>query len=271
MIDYKIKTPRHTQLLWLSGKYWLTVVFTGLLFFTIYITLVYIYHLLIGNAQYWAENSIIGFAPQDAWGNIIFGIHILGAAIISIGGPLQLIPLIRKRYPRFHRLNGRVYIGMAFLLSIGGLYLIWVRKASTGIIGDLSVSFNGILILMSALFTIKYAIARKIEVHNRWALRLFLSMSGVYFFRIILMFWIIINGGPIGFDPESFTGPAITIIDMLSYVFPLGVLEIFFWAHRTRYKPMSIVMIFFMALLTLTWVIGIGATILGMWWPAIQL
>ena len=50
-----------------------------------------------------------------------------------------------------------------------------------------------------------------LDVHRRWAIRLFLAVSGVWFFRVGLMFWIGANQGAVGFDPASFTGPALSL------------------------------------------------------------
>jgi len=263
-------SPRHTRFLWTAGKTWLGIAFTGLLFFSIYILIVYIWSLATGNFSTWANNSIIGFTPEDLTGNIVFGLHVVGALIISLGGPLQLMPAVRKKYPKFHKINGRLYIIMALVLSLGGLYLIWVREASVEIFGDLMVSTNGVIILICAYFTISYARARKIEKHNRWALRLFLAMSGVYFFRIILMFWIIINGGPVGFNPDTFTGPAISVINVIVYVLPIGIFELFMFTLKSKHKASAWMMSAFMIALCLAWIGGIAATSFGMWWPAIS-
>ena len=44
-----------------------------------------------------------GFIEGDTLGNIASVSHVLLAAIIIGGGPLQLIPAIRRRFPTFHR------------------------------------------------------------------------------------------------------------------------------------------------------------------------
>jgi hypothetical protein len=78
----------------------------------------------------------------------------------------------------------------------------------------------------------RYAVARQFETHRHWALRLFLVVSGVWFFRVGLFFWIIINGGPVGFDDEKFEGPALTILSFLQYLLPLAVLELYLRTQR---------------------------------------
>ena len=79
---------------------------------------------------------------------------------------------------------------------------------------------------------LRYALARDFKTHRRWALRLFLVVSAVWFFRVMLMFWIAINGGPVGFDPKTFIGPAIDIVSFAQYLLPLAVLEIYLRVQR---------------------------------------
>ncbi len=38
------------------------------------------------------------------------------------------------------------------------------------------------------------------------------------------MFWIFVNGGPVGFDPTTFRGPALVVISVAQYLLPLAVL-----------------------------------------------
>ena len=64
-------------------------------------------------------------------------------------------------------------------------------------------------------------------------MRLFLAVSASWFFRVMLMFWIAINGGPVGFDPKTFVGPATDIMSFAQYLLPLAVLEACFLAQRS--------------------------------------
>ena len=65
--------------------------------------------------------------------------------------------------------------------------MLWTRNAVGDLPQHLALSFNAVLILLCAGFTLRYAIARRIDQHRRWAIRLFLVVSGVWFFRIALI------------------------------------------------------------------------------------
>ena len=64
-----------------------------------------------------------GHIAGDTMGNVAMVIHILIAAVVTLGGPLQLIPRVRASFPAFHRWNGRVETTTVVVTSITGLYL----------------------------------------------------------------------------------------------------------------------------------------------------
>lgn len=115
--------------------------------------------------------------------------HLLLAVIIIGGGPLQLIPQIRARAPAFHRWVGRSYLLTAVISSIAGLYMIWTRGTIGGPVLQAAISLDGVLIISFAAIAVRFAIARNIVAHRRWALRLFMVASAAWFYRIGFMGW----------------------------------------------------------------------------------
>ena len=49
--------------------------------------------------------------------------HLLAALAVFLGGPLQVSPTLRSRYPAFHRWTGRLNIGGATLAAVTAIYL----------------------------------------------------------------------------------------------------------------------------------------------------
>jgi hypothetical protein len=192
--------------------------------------------------------------------------HLAFVAVVVVSGALQLVPAIRRAAPPFHRWNGRVYLTGALVMSIGGLFMVWTR----GAIGDLSqhiaISINAVLVMFFSAMALRHAIARRLDAHRRMALRLFLVVGGVWFFRISLMLWIVFNQGPAGFDPETFTGPALTAIAFGQYLVPLAVLELYFRA-QTAGTGARLAMAALLAGLTLLTAAGIGSASMIAWLP----
>lgn len=89
---------------------------------------------------------------------------------------------------------------------------------------------NAILILVAAAFTIKHAIGSNISSHKNWAIRLYLLVSGVWFFSVGLFFWLLINDGPYGYDTEIFRGTFLSLPGIGQYTIPLILFEFYLFA-----------------------------------------
>lgn len=251
---------------------WLVLAVLGQLLFAVYVTGFYGRTAMQGRPQRWNDVLPHGYVAGDTFFNLVLGLHLLFAAVILVAGALQLIPRIRRVAPAFHRWNGRAYLCLSAAMSIGGLTMVWVRG---GVVGDFSqhvaISINALLILLFAGLAWRHARARRFEQHRRFALRLFLVVSGVWFFRIGLMLWIVVNQGPVGFDPDTFSGPFLTVLAVAQYVvLPLGVLELYFRVQRRRDPRGQLAMAAALAVLTLMMVVGVAAAAGIMWLPHLR-
>ncbi|HET6726211.1 MAG TPA: DUF2306 domain-containing protein, partial [Gammaproteobacteria bacterium] len=206
--------------------------------------------------------------PGDTMGNFALGAHLLLAVIVIVGGPLQLVPQIRRYAPALHRWNGRVYLPAVFAASLAGLYMIWFRGAVGDVVQHLGMSLDAVLIMVFAILTLRYALAREIRIHRRWALRLFMVVNGVWFFRVGLMFWLMLNQRPVGFNPETFTGPFLSVLSFAEYLLPLAVLEIYLRANEAGPRG-QVVVASGIAAVTLAMAVGILAAFMGLWLPHI--
>lgn len=250
-----------------STTAWFITAVVGQWIFAIYVASFYGGATLSGNIAYWNQVMPHGYVEGDIIGNIAVGIHLLLAVIVLIGGPLQLISQIRNKAPKFHRINGRVYIFTAIILSLGGLFMVWTRGTVGAEIGKYSISLNALLVMTFAALAVFYAIKRNIKTHRRWAIRLFLVMSGVWFFRIGLMLWLMIHQAPVGFDPATFTGPFLTFLGFAQYCIPLLFAQLYFIAQDSKNSQLKMVTGVVVILLTLATLGGVIAASMGMWLP----
>lgn len=258
---------KSSKLLKTSTNIWFVVVVIGQFLFALYILGLYGVNGLAGDFERWNAASPHGYVAKDIWGNAFFGTHMALAVIITIGGPLQLMRKVRATFPKFHRVNGRIYIVTAFLISLAGLYLTWVRGNVGGIIGSIFISINAAFIFVCAFYTIRFAIARKLKIHRKWAIRLFLAVSGVWFFRVFLMLWLTINQGPVGFDMETFQGPALNMISTFSYILPPLFAEFYFRAKESESGRGRQAVSIFILFLTCCIAVGTFSATMGMWLP----
>ncbi|GAB2574831.1 DUF2306 domain-containing protein [Spirosoma areae] len=269
LLSGKVNTPYATRILTFAATAWLVVATVGQWVFGAYILLFYGKATVTGDFDRW--NSVLphGYVEGDWKGNLVVGIHVLLAAILVIGGPLQLIPQVRRLFPGFHHWLGRTYVTTAIIVSTAGLIMVWTR----GTVGDatqhISISIQAIYIISFALLAIRYAKARQFAQHRAWALRLFMVVNGVWFFRVGLMFWLLVNGGPVGFNPKTFTGPFLTALSVFTYAIPLSliVLEMYLYAQQKQNKAFSLFISALIFLSTVIMGIGIAGATMGMWLP----
>lgn len=254
-----------------ASVFWFVATVIGQSIFAIYILALYGGSAVRGNFKGWNQVMTHGHVPGDTAGNLVTGIHLLLALVIMLGGALQLLPQLRRRAPVFHRWNGRVYLTGAVVAALSGLYMVWWRGAVGDMVQHLGTSLNAVLVLLFAGMALWRALQRDFAAHSRWALRLFLAVSGVWFFRVGLMFWIAIHGGPAGFNPDTFTGPSLSFLAYAQYLLPLAVLQLYLLCRAHGGAATRFGMAALLVLCTLAMSMGIFVATMGMWLPSIKL
>ena len=247
-----------------SAVLWFIPALIGNWFFAYHVAETYLVAALGGDYSGWTDRLFVGLVEGDIVGNTALAAHLIIAFTVSIFGPLQFIPQIRAYAPAFHRWNGRVYITTGVITSIAALYMIWTRDTFGPDVLELVVSLNGLLIIIFAVITLRYAMARNIDVHQRWALRTFMVMSGVWFLRVMYAFLGTVMGGEIPGTTDVMGGPTNLVVGLASFLLPLAVLEIYFLAKRSpgaSAKVAVALLVFAAAIAT-----GIGAYGTSMRW-----
>jgi hypothetical protein len=125
----------------------------------------------------------------------LFFSHMAAGAAITVLVPIQLITSLRLRLPVLHRWSGRLIILAAVVTAIGGLVYIPLRGTIGGMPMNIGFSLYGVMVLLTALQTIRYARARRIADHNAWALRFFWLVLGSWFYRVHYGLWYLATDG----------------------------------------------------------------------------
>lgn len=247
------------------GAIWFTFVAIGQLGFIYFIAAYYGTRTATGDFAAWNDKVIIkGHVPGDDVGNSMFALHVLLAAVMTLTGLVQLIPSIRNRYRTLHRWSGRIFLSLACFLALGGLWLVWIRGTYLSLISAFPTSLNAVLILAFAIPTVRMAMQRNIASHQRWAMRTFMVANGVYFFRVGIMGWIILNQSPRWMD-ATLSGPADLAISFGSFLIPWLGLELYFKAKDSQSNMFRAGALGVLILLTLFMLVGIAGTLILMW------
>lgn len=251
-----------------AASLWFFTTVFGQSFFLLFIVLFYYPKVLSGNFAAWDDKpNIDGFIAGDGVGNILFGFHVVIAAVMTAGGFIQLIPAVRQKWPFVHRWNGRVFMVTALTLAIGGLWLVWVRESYLNLTGALGISLNAFLIIGFAIMAWRTAVRKKFAEHRRWALRLFIVANAVWFMRLGYMIWGIGTAGAgIG---DAMDGPFDYFLAFGNSLVPLAIMEAYIRVkagQSARAQYGVAVLLAVSALLTLG---GSAAAWMGMWGPYI--
>jgi len=246
---------------------WLGVAALGQLMFAAYVLAFYGRAATLGQWEQWRDVTPRGHVPGEPLGNLVFGAHLVFTVVVVFGGLIQLVPALRRRAPMLHRWNGRLYLLSALALALGGIVMLTTRGTVGGLWQQVGTAANGVVIAVCAALAWHHARARRVAVHRRWALRLFLAVSGVWFFRVGLMAWLLMHRAPVGFDPATFSGPFLTFLAFAQFVLPLAVLELVFRAQASARPGLRIGTSVLVFGLTLLMAVGIVGASMTMWLP----
>jgi tetratricopeptide (TPR) repeat protein len=252
-------------------RFWFAVVVIGQLIFAFAVASFYGLAAVRGTSpQAWSQHITHGYVAGDIIGNFAVATHLFSAVIVILAGMLQLTPQIRNRFPIFHRWTGRLYIATASAISLAGLYMTWVRGSVGDLKQHLGSTLMALLIMLFAAMALRYAMARDFRTHRRWALRLYLVVSASLFIRAGIFLSLLLNRGPFGFDPATFSGPFLTFISFAQYLVPLAVLEIYFRTQQHAGAPGRFAMAAGLIVSALALAAGIFAVTLVGWLPQIK-
>ncbi|MGB3626945.1 MAG: DUF2306 domain-containing protein [Henriciella sp.] len=219
------------RLLKLSGALWFVIAVIGQAAFAAYILGFYGVSTVEGDFERMDGRVFHGFINGDLLGNSLFLSHVLLAFIITFGAPFQLVPQIRNRFRTFHRWNGRLFLLVSLVISTGALVLVFHRGVIGGAVVATGNTINAICILVCAAMTLRFALKRRFADHQRWAMRLFIAASGVWFFRLGFGFWAGVTGGTMPGSAMDLTGPFDRFLGIGHAIIPLLVLELYLLAR----------------------------------------
>jgi uncharacterized membrane protein len=251
-------------------RFWFGVMVIGQLIFAFTVASFYGLTAMRGDLLAWRKSITHGYIPGDTMGNLAIVVHLTSAVVVILAGLLQLVPKVRELAPSLHRWNGRLYVVTAFAISLAGLYMTWIRGSVGDLVQHLGSSLMAVLIMVCAVMALRYALARDFKTHRRWALRLYVVVSASLFIRAVFFLSVLLNHGPFGFDPATFSGPFLTFMIFAQYLVPLAVLEIYLRTQDRGGAAGRFAMATGLFVLSVGLGAGIFAVTMGAWLPSIK-
>lgn len=170
------------------------------------------------------------FAPLDdlfAHYRILTLIHIVPGLLFMILGPFQLSAALRAGYPKFHRVNGRIFLACAAIVGISAL----VMSLGMPAIGGVNQASATTLFATFFLFALGKAFwhirRREIALHRQWMIRAFATGLAVATIRPIIGFFFA-TSRVTGLTPHEFFGTAFWL------GFTLQLIAAEAWIHYTQ-------------------------------------
>ena len=267
--DLSIGSP--DSILNLLVKSWVGIALIGQWMFAIYIFSIYALPSVLGNTELTMSVSpATGTEKAKGFDIVIFFAHIVPAALMAISGLLQLFPSVRRRFPKFHRYNGRMFFVLGVTGALSGLYLSWIAGLRLSNLGAMGITLNGLLIPVAIYFAWRAAIKKQFAAHQRFAVHSFLLVNGVWTFRLYLMGWYVINQGSNG-NTKTIDGPADIAISFVCYLLPMVIAELIFWAKRNSSDSLKWMVSGITLIGGVLTLIGVGAAGLLMWYPRVKI
>lgn len=250
-----------------AGIIWFLVAAIGQAAFVGFILAFYGTRTAAGNYAGWNDKPLIdGYIAGDAAGNFVFAAHVLLASVVTFAGLMQLVPAIRGAFPALHRWSGRTFMVVAAFMALSGFWLTLVRGTSLSAVSSAAILVDGMLILIFGGLAWRHAVKRRFDQHRVWAMRTFMAVSGVWFLRVGIMGWVLVNQGPVGMS-DSLSGPADIVLVFGSYLIPLGLLELYFRAGRSAHAAPKVLTAALVLVAAAFTAIGVFGTIALMWGP----
>jgi uncharacterized membrane protein len=132
-------------------------------------------------------------------------VHIVPSLLFILLLPLQFVSRLRRRYPRFHRVTGRVLVILGMVIGLSALGL------STSPVGGVTEAAATTLFGCYFLFALGKAWLhirnRQVERHREWAIRMASVALGVATTRPIIGIFFA-TSRLTGLTPHQFFGPA---------------------------------------------------------------
>lgn len=187
-----------------------------------------------GTLEQWNSSLPNLYHAETPVASVGIGAHFFAGAVLLLLGPVQLIGQIRRQAPAVHRWTGRVYAFAAFAAGVGGLAFIFAKGTVGGWMMNVAFAAYGGLMVLAAVQTVRHAMARRIDVHRAWAIRLFALAIGSWLYRIGYGLFFAIGGTENPGHTADFSGWFDYIMDWAFFVPPLIVAELFIRARRSQ-------------------------------------
>lgn len=189
------------------------------------IVLILTFHIAATSLLRYVTGSEVAPPPitANAFADPFLIIHVVAAVTALVIAPVQFVAGVRRRWPAFHRLTGRLYLVACAIGAPAGFILAFGTT-----LGPVAGSGFAVLALLSAGFTWlgwRSAVERRFDAHRLWRLRSYAMTAAAITLRLMIP-----ASAWLGLDfVESYQ-----VIAWLSWGFNLALVEYYIQRSRAR-------------------------------------
>jgi uncharacterized membrane protein len=155
-----------------------------LVFVAIFLMMGYV---MVHNERFLVEPDNPAWAHYSKYGWWLLTHGVAGAAALFLA-PLQFSDRLRKRYARFHRMCGYVYVAGVFALAPLGAYVQLISERLDGAPRSFTVlaSVDGMMLVVATAIALMFARQRRLTQHRQWMTRSYAVALVFFEGRLIL-------------------------------------------------------------------------------------
>jgi hypothetical protein len=149
------------------------------------------------NERFWFDRSDPiweHYRPFKWW---LFPHGLVGALALLLA-PMQFSDRLRQRFPKFHRVVGRIYVvGVFFFVAPLGTYIQYYQERMGGTRSfTIAAAVNAALLMSTAGIGLFFILRRKIQLHRQWMTRSYAVALVFFEVRLILGVFGLDDAGP---------------------------------------------------------------------------
>ena len=126
-------------------------------------------------------------------------LHVLSASLFCVLGALQFDAALRQRFPRLHRINGRVTAPCGIVAALTGLWMTAAYAIPAELQGPLLYGVRmvvGLAMTLAVIVSVRAVLQRRIEQHRAWMVRAYALGQGAGTQVLILLPVTLMAGAP---------------------------------------------------------------------------
>ena len=125
------------------------------------------------------------------------------------------------------------------------------------------------MIVIFSVLAWRTAMQRNFRAHRKWAIRAFLMVSGVWFFRVGYGLWILLTGFTAPGTSPDLNGPFDIFLSFGHSLVPLLIIELYFYARSHADLHMKKVAVASVSVLALLLAAGVIMVTMIFWMPVL--